>query len=162
MRRTTLLSLLISALCWAQPDDSHPAASNVRGAEYPRVHADLRVTFRIKAPDARKVQLQPGGDDNGLGKGPIDMTRADDGTWSVTTPPAVPGFHYYWFLVDGVAMNDPASETYFGWARQSSGVEVPETGADFYAAKNVPHGDVRVRWYFAKTTQAWGAPTFRW
>ena len=53
------------------------------------------------------MQLQPGGDDNGLGKGPIDMTRGDDGTWSVTTPPAVPGFHYYWFLVDGVAMNDP-------------------------------------------------------
>jgi enterochelin esterase family protein len=101
------------------------------------------------------VQLQPGGDDNGLGKGPIDMARADDGTWSVTTPPAVPGFHYYWFLVDGVAMNDPASETYFGWGRQSSGVEVPDASGDFYAAKDVPHGDVRVRWYFAKTTQAW-------
>jgi enterochelin esterase family protein len=155
MQRTTFLSLLICTLCWAQPDDSRPATSNVRGAEYPRVHADLRVTFRIKAPDARTVQLQPGGDDNGLGKGPIDMTRAGDGTWSVTTPPAVPGFHYYWFLVDGVAMNDPASETYFGYARQCSGVEVPETGADFYAAKDVPHGDVRIRWYFAKTTQAW-------
>jgi len=62
MLRTTLLSLLIGALCWAQPDDSRPAASNVRGAEYPRVHADLRVTFHIKAPDARNVQLQPGGD----------------------------------------------------------------------------------------------------
>jgi enterochelin esterase family protein len=64
---------------------------NVRGAEYPRVHNDLRVQFRIKAPEARKVQLQPVGDDNGLGKGPIDMTRSEDGTWSVTIPPTVPG-----------------------------------------------------------------------
>src|ERR1700690_3435859 len=148
MHRTTLLSLFLCAFCWAQPDDSRPAASNVRGAEYPRVHADLRVTFRIKAPDAKKVQLQPGGDDNGLGKGPIEMTRGDDGIWSVTTPPAVPGFHYYWFLVDGLAMNDPASETYFGWARQCSGVEVPEGGVDFFPGEGGPHGDVRVRWYY--------------
>ena len=107
IQRATLLCLsiclLICAPCPAQSGDSRPAASNVRGAQYPRVYADLRVEFRIKAPEARKVQLQPGGDDNGLGKGPIDMARADDGTWSVTTPPAVPGFHYYWFLVDGVA-----------------------------------------------------------
>jgi len=101
------------------------------------------------------VQLQPGGDDNGLGRGPMDMNRADDGTWSITTPPAVPGFHYYWFLVDGVAMSDPASETYFGWGKECSAVEVPEDGADFYAAKEVPHGEVRIHWYFAQTTQAW-------
>ena len=35
-------------------------------------------------------------------------------------PPAVPGFHYYWLLVDGVAVNDPGSETFFGWGRPTS------------------------------------------
>src|SRR5262245_44376537 len=74
-------------------DDSRPASSNVRGSEYPRVHSDLRVTFRLKAPDASKVQMQPGGDDNGLGKGPFDLTRDAEGVWSVTLPPVVPGFH---------------------------------------------------------------------
>jgi hypothetical protein len=127
----------------------------VPGAQYPCVHSDLRVTFRLKAPDARIVQLQPGGGDNGLGLGPMGMTRADDGTWSVTIPPAVPGFHYYWFLVDGVVVSDPASETYFGWGKECSGIEIPENGVDFYAVKDVPHGDVRVHWYFSKTTQAW-------
>lgn len=127
----------------------------MRGAAYPRVHADLRVTFRFAAPNANKVQLQPGGDDNGLGKGPIDMARGQDGAWTVTTPPAVPGFHYYWFLVDGVMVNDPGSETFFGYGRESSGVDVPDKGADFYAAKDVPHGDVRIHWYYAKTTGAW-------
>ena len=156
MYRVPIGFILICGFCWAQAAaDSQPASSNVRGAEYPRVSSDLRVTFRIKAPDAKKVQLQPGGDDNGLGKGPMDMIRGADGTWTVTTPPAVPGFHYYWFLVDGVIVNDTASETYFGWARESSGVEVPDKGGDFYAVEDVPHGDVRVRWYYAKTTAAW-------
>jgi enterochelin esterase-like enzyme len=154
MYRIALFFILIGGLGRAQ-SDSQAAPSNVRGAEYPRVHSDLRVSFRIKAPDARKVQLQPGGDDNGLGKGPVDMIRADDGTWSVTLPPVVPGFHYYWFLVDSVAVSDPASETYFGWGKECSGVEVPGPDADFYAPKDVPHGDVRARWYFSKTTRQW-------
>jgi hypothetical protein len=155
MCRTFAIITLLCSFCWAQAEDSQPAASNVRGAPYPRIHQDLRVVFRFKAPEAKKVQLQPGGDDNGLGKGPLDMTREPDGNWSITTPPAVAGFHYYWFLVDGVIVNDPGSETYFGYGRQSSGVEVPEKGADFYSAKDVPHGDVRVHWYYSKTTAAW-------
>jgi enterochelin esterase-like enzyme len=155
MYRIIPIFILACAFCWAQADDSQPASSNVRGAAYPRIHADLRVTFRFAAPNANKVQLQPGGDDNGLGKGPIDMARGQDGAWTVTTPPAVPGFHYYWFLVDGTIVNDPGSETFFGYARETSGVEVPEKGADFYAAKDVPHGDVRIHWYYSKTTGAW-------
>jgi enterochelin esterase-like enzyme len=134
---------------------SSPAASNVPGAQYPRVDEECRVSFRIKAPLAQKVQLQPGGGDNGLGKGPFDMIKGDDGVWNVTTPPAVPGFHYYWFLIDGVAVNDPGSETYFGWAKQASGVEIPEKGVDFHAPQDVPHGEVRICWYQSKITAAW-------
>jgi enterochelin esterase-like enzyme len=133
-------------------ENSTPASSNVRGAEYPRIHADLRVTFRLEAPTAHTVQVQPGGDGNGLGAGPFDMQRDAAGVWSVTTPPAVPGFHYYWLLVDGVAVNDPGSETYFGYGKPTSGVEVPEPGIDYYEFKDVPHGEVRIRWYRAQTT----------
>ena len=136
-------------------DQGFPASSNVRGAEYPRIHADLRVTFRLEAPSAHTVQLQPGGDANGLGAGPFDMQRDANGVWSVTTPPAVPGFHYYWLLVDGVAVNDPSSETYFGYGKPTSGVEVPEPGIDFYEPLDVPHGEVRIHWYWAQTTGKW-------
>lgn len=153
--RIFVVSVLACAFGLAQTDDSQPATTNVRAATYPRIHGDLRATFQFKAPNAQKVQLQPGGDDNGLGKGPIDMTRGADGIWTVTTPPAVPGFHYYWFLVDGVTVNDPGSETFFGYGHETSGIDVPENGADFYAAKDVPHGDVRIHWYYAKTTAAW-------
>jgi len=152
-----LIMALAAALSMAQApaEDSKPASSNVLNAQYPRVHADGRVSFRITAPNAQKVQLQPGGADNGLGKGPIDMTRDEKGVWSVTLPPAVPGFHYYWFLVDGLIVNDTGSESFFGWGRESSGVEVPEAGADFYALKDVPHGEVRLRHYLSKVTGAW-------
>ncbi len=138
-----------------QLNQGTPASTNCRGAEYPRIHPDLRVTFRLEAPTARTLQVQPGGDGNGLGDGPFDMVADGDGVWWVTTPPAVPGFHYYWLLVDGVAVNDPSSETYFGYGRPTSAVEVPEPDVDYYAVQDVPHGDVRAHWYFARTTGAW-------
>ncbi len=159
MLRMVALGLAVVSLAPqapAQPaDDSRPASSNVLNAQYPRVHPDGRVSFRFAAPSAQKVQLQPGGNDNGLGKGPIDMVKDEKGLWTVTIPSAVPGFHYYWFLVDGVIVNDPGSETFFGWGRQTSGIEVPENGADFYEPQAVPHGEVRVRWYHSRTTGSW-------
>ena len=47
------------------------------------------------------------------------------------------------------------SQTFFGAMRELGGVEVPEPGADFYSPKEVPHGEVRIHWYRAKTTQRW-------
>ena len=44
-------------------------------------------------------------------------------------------------------MNDPASLTYFGWARPTSGLEVPDDTLSFYVPKDVPHGEVRIRPY---------------
>ncbi len=138
---------------------SFPAPSNVHGAAYPRINPDLSVTFRIEAPTATTLQVQPGhqpeGAVSGLGAGPYDMLHDDAGVWTVTTPPAVPGFHYYWLLVDGVPANDPASQTYFGYGKQTSAVDVPEPGVDFYEIKDVPHGNVRLHWYHSATTGAW-------
>jgi enterochelin esterase family protein len=83
------------------------------------------------------------------------MARGADGTWSVTIKPAAPGFHYYWFVVDGVAANDAGSEAYFGYNKATSGIEVPDALGDFYAIHDVPHGEVRARWYHSKVTDAW-------
>jgi enterochelin esterase-like enzyme len=130
-------------------------------AEYPRVSADSRVTFRVKAPDASKVQIQPlsGLTDNngynGLGKAAYDMTKDQDGYWTVTTPPVVPGFHFYHVLIDGASVNDPSSQSFRASYSEASGVEVPERGVDFYLPKNVPHGQVRMFWYDSKLTQQW-------
>lgn len=90
-----------------------------------------------------------------MGAGPYDMVKDDKGVWSVTLPPSVPGLHYYWFLIDGVMANDPGSETYFGYNRQTSGVEIPEAGMDYLLPKDVPHGEVQMRWYHSKVTGTW-------
>jgi enterochelin esterase family protein len=142
-----LLSVLISA---ALADDGRPAPSNVAGREFPKIHDDLRITFRVKAPDAQTVQVVPRND--GLGHAPFDMQRDASGIWTVTTPPAQPGFHYYELIVDSMHCNDPNSETYFGWGQETSGLEVPDAKLDFYDAKDVPHGEVRIRWYSSKVT----------
>ena len=122
------------------------------GAPTPGIHPDRSITFTLQAPDAHSV-LVAGGD--GLGAGPFPMTKDARGIWSVMTPPAVPGFHYYWFNVDGVQVNDASSESYFGYGKEISGVEVPEPGADYYAIADVPHGEVREKWYRSKTTGEW-------
>ena len=155
MSRLLIAAILAAGLCGARAaDDSKPSATNIPPAAYPRVYPDRRVAFRLEAPGARKVQVQPGGDDNGLGKGPYEMVRDEKGAWTVTIPAAQPGFHYYWFLVDGLPCNDPSTFTYYGWNKETSGVEVPDT-TDFYDVKDVPHGEVRARWYFSKTTGQW-------
>jgi len=156
MLLTLSLAAAMGALVQAQATDgSKPATSNLPGAEYPRIHADSRVTFRISAPSAQKVQVVPGGNDNGLGQGPFDMQRDDKGVWTVTVGPVVPGFHYYWLQVDGFACNDPATQTYFGWNKECSGIEVTDKTLDFYDVKDVPHGEVRARWYYSKVTRMW-------
>jgi enterochelin esterase family protein len=140
---------LACAVCRGQaPAGSEPATTNVLGAEYPRFHADNRVTFQLKAPDAHKVQVQVPG-------ARYDMTKGQDGIWSVTTPALVPGFHYYSLIVDGVAVNDPGSHAFYGTGKDSSGIEVPEKGVDYYSYKDVPHGDVRIRRYLSKITGNW-------
>jgi enterochelin esterase-like enzyme len=132
------------------PDESKPASTNVGNAAYPRVHPDSRVTFRLKAPDANKVQVFT---NYGLGSGgPWDMKRGEDGFWTLTSPPVVPGFHYYALIVDGVQVNDPASDVFFGTGKPTSGIEIPEQGVDFYQPKDVPHGEVRSRWYKSEVT----------
>jgi enterochelin esterase-like enzyme len=114
------------------------------------VYPDGRATFRLAAPNAAKVQLA-----GAITVSPVDMTKGEDGTWTVTIPPAVPGFHYYWFVVDGLQVNDPSSDTFFGYGKPTSGIEIPKPGEDFYFPKDVPHGEVRMIWYLSKTTGEW-------
>ena len=146
--RIATLALFGCGLCWGQaPDDCKPSSLNIPGAPYPCVYPDHRVAFRIAAPDAQKVQVRLGG--------AHDMTRGSDGLWTVTIPPQVVGFHYYSIVVDGAVMADPATRTFFGSGWDNSGIEIPEADADYYSAKDVPHGEVRQRWYFSKVTGKW-------
>lgn len=125
-------------------EDSKAASSNVPRQEYPRIDSQRRAHFRIRAPGAKSVSVSlPGG---------RAMTRDTNGVWTVTTAPLAPGFHYYTISIDGVAVSDPASESFFGTGKMSSAIEVPSPGEDFYLPKEVPHGEIRAHYYLAKST----------
>nr|WP_319573352.1 alpha/beta hydrolase-fold protein [uncultured Draconibacterium sp.] len=151
MRHFLLILMIVaqaSMFCLGQESTaSTPATSNVAGAEYPQIQTDLSVIFRVKAPDAKKVQID-------LGK-LYDMTKDDQGVWSVTTDPQVPGFHYYSLVIDGVKVADPASESFYGMGRMASAIEIPEKGIDFYTIKDVPHGALSSKYYYSEYTKSW-------
>ena len=123
------------------------AETNVRPAQYPQILTDGRAIFRIKAPDAQKVQLD-------LVK-KYDMLKDDVGLWEITTDSLSEGFHYYSLIIDGVAVADPASETFYGMGRMASGIEVPFNGDGYYAVKDVPHGDIRIKRYYSTVSKTW-------
>lgn len=136
-------------------DSFHRASTNVPGAEYPRIDRHRRVKFRINAPHAKSVQVMVGG---GGGETPrMDMVKQSDGSWTLTTPPIVEGFHYYPVYIDGFEVNDPGSHTFFGESRDMSGIEIPSPLASdrFYRIEDVPHGEVRERWYHSSVTGTW-------
>jgi enterochelin esterase-like enzyme len=124
-----------------------PAVTNVRTAKYPQILPDNRVVFRTKAPNAQKVQVD-------LGK-KYDMVKDTAGFWTVTTDSIGKGFHYYSLLIDGVALADPASETFYGMGRMASGIEIPYRNGSYYAMKDVPHGEIRVNRYLSKASNTW-------
>ncbi len=127
---------------------AHPSPYNLRGVLYPQIEADSRVTFRFKAPDAQKVQVS-------IANVPFDMVKGDDGVWTYTSEPQAPGYHNYWMIVDGAIVLDPGTNAFIGYGHMCNGFEVPEPGVDYYDLKDVPHGDVLIKNYFAKTSNSW-------
>jgi enterochelin esterase-like enzyme len=123
------------------------ASTNTRGIEYPKINQDLSVIFQVNAPEAQTVQID-------LGK-KYDMVKDDKGMWTVTTEPQTPGFHYYSLVIDGTAVADPSSESFFGMGKMASGIEIPEEGVDYYLPKEVPHGQVRIKHYYSNITKSW-------
>lgn len=127
---------------------AHPSPYNFPGVQFPRIEEDSRVTFHFKAPTAQKVQVS-------IANVPFDMVKGDDGTWSYTSEPQAPGYHNYWMVVDGAVVLDPGTNAFIGYGHMCNGFEIPEPGVDFYDLKDVPHGDVLIKNYFAKSTNSW-------
>jgi enterochelin esterase-like enzyme len=150
MKTIGIVMFLLATLCCAQDAGTfQPATTNVWGAEYPRVDSTGRVQLRVSAPDAAKVRVN-------FWSGPkADMEKQPDGFWTITTPPLVPGLHYYTLIIDGAEVSDTSSQAFFGGGKYASAVEVPEPGSTYYSIQEVPHGQVREVWYNSKVTGSW-------
>jgi enterochelin esterase-like enzyme len=143
--------LMISEICFAQSQDKviedfKPTAANQPGKEYPQVNSEGRVRVKIKAPEANYVQID-------IGAVKYDLTKDEEGIWIGESAPQDEGFHYYQLNIDGASVPDPNSLYYYGAGRWGSGIEVPAEDQEFYALKNVPHGQVREHIYFSKINE---------
>jgi len=149
--KTKLLILALASLLggqlWAADDkpadDWKPAPSNQAGKQYPQVNSEGRVKFRILAPKAQSVGVSF--------RDSSPFTKDEEGAWTGYTRPLDEGFHYYTLNIDGAEVPDPNSHYFYGSGRWGSAVEVPAHDADFYALKNVPHGELREVHYWAKS-----------
>jgi enterochelin esterase-like enzyme len=117
----------------------------------PEVHSDRRVTFRLRAPQAKEVIVAG----EWAGGGRAAMTKDESGVWSVTIGPIAPDLYGYGFTVDGVGMLDP-SNTFIKPMRsnRTSVLEVPADKPTLQDFQDVPHGAVHVQAYRSKAVGA--------
>jgi enterochelin esterase family protein len=147
-----LASMLVGQLCLAQTnepvvEDFKPSSLNQPGKQYPQVNSERRVRARVVAPQAQSVVFEF------LGGAKYPLTKGDDGAWVGVTRPQDEGFHYYQLVIDGAQVPDPGTLYFYGGSRWGSGVEVPAHDADFYAVKDVSHGQLRQALYYSKSAK---------
>ena len=150
-----LAATLLSGTCFAQNqttplEDFKPSTLNQPGQEYPQVNSQGYARFKIIAPAADSVIVSLG---LGGTRGGTPLAKAADGTWMGTTAgPMEEGFHYYHVNIDGGIFNDPGTLNFYGSTRWESGIEIPAHDQDFYAMKDVPHGNVQQILFPSKST----------
>lgn len=139
-------AILTGASCFSQTappaiiEDFIPSELNQPGQEYPQVNSQGYARFKIIAPSADSVRVSLGLG----GRGGTKLVKAADGSWMGTTEgPMDEGFHYYNIRVDSGKFNDPGTLHFYGSTRWESGIEIPAHDRDFYALKEVPHGNVQ-------------------
>ena len=114
----------------------------------PEVAADRRVTFRLRAPEAKAVTV------SGDFGNDVEMRRAADGVWSATIGPLDPEMYVYYFTVDGVRLLDPSNpETKIGYVTSTttSLLTVSGDAPAFYDVQDVPHGEIRTLLYRSRS-----------
>ncbi|MHC4570675.1 MAG: alpha/beta hydrolase-fold protein [Planctomycetota bacterium] len=112
----------------------------------PEVHPDRRVTFRLRAPQATRVDVSVQ-----FAQGKQSMKKDEGGLWSITLGPAEPDIYVYSFIVDGLEIADPVNPVIKFWRTSKNLVEVPGDKPMFFQQRRVPHGVVHIHKYESKS-----------
>jgi enterochelin esterase family protein len=108
----------------------------------PELEPGGRVTFRLRAPNAREVVL------NLEGEKPQPMQRGDGSVWTLTTRALEPDFYGYKFLADGVRLLDPSNPDVIpNLLDKSSQLHVPGPASLPWEVGDVPRGAVHRHFY---------------
>ncbi len=158
------LHILVAALLISTGSFAQQALFNQMPVVSPEINSDHTVTFRICAPEAKKVEvtgdfLAPKSIDTPIGKmeqpGVAEMTKDDKGVWTFTSSKLSPELYSYNLILDGVKIVDPGSvyisrditsETNMFIITEKKG----DCG-DLYSVNEVPHGNLEKVWYASPT-----------
>ncbi|MFC1634750.1 alpha/beta hydrolase-fold protein [Planctomycetota bacterium] len=142
--RFSRLSYTVLGLLLLVCVNSHLHAQQRQIIVSPEVHPDRRVTFRLRAPNAKNVAVNL--------QGTHPMVKSDEGLWSATIGPFEPEIYEYDFVVDGLRIVDPSNAWLKVWLRSSRNVvEVPGEKPMFFEEQQVPHGTVHIHKYPSKS-----------
>lgn len=141
MKRNDRVRMTICGLLLAVYLASDSVAQDFKS---PEVLDDGRVTLRLRAPKAESVRVSIAGKN-------MELQRADDNLWTVTTEPLPAGIHDYSFNVDGTRMIDPSNRNVKKWFTLGSMVEIPGNPPLLTELQNVPHGTVTRLMYPSST-----------
>jgi enterochelin esterase family protein len=141
----------VLAVAWAAGTAAAQEAGVRRGGTgitSPEVASDRRVTFRLRAPDAKAVTV------SGDFGNDVEMRRGDDGIWSVAIGPLDPEMYVYYFTVDGVRLTDPGNpQVKIGYVTSTTTSLLTVAGDKpaFYDVQDVPHGEIRTVLYKSRS-----------
>lgn len=112
------------------------------------------IIFRIYAPKAKEVSVDikiltdmP----------PIPLVKRENGIFEGTFPyrPDFTGPKTIDYIIDGTVMLHPYTPICFCYNRPVNYVEIPDSTAEHYLMKNVPHGAVTRHVYFSEAIGEW-------
>ena len=136
-----------AAIAQQAPASQLAPAPVVQQVQSPEILPDGRVTFRLAAPDAAKVEVR-GNFPSGFQPSIVPMTKGENGVWSATVGPLKPEFRFYNFYVDGAPLVDPRNpHTRRDGLQVASSLIVPGAQSNLLAVNDVPHGTVAAVWY---------------
>jgi enterochelin esterase family protein len=139
---------LVAFLAQAEPRPAAAGApaANRRPVVSPEVAADRRVTFRLRARDARQVTVS-----GQFASDRVPLVKDADGIWAATVGPVEPGLYEYSFSVDGFRTIDPANAQIKPQRMPGSSIlEVPGHPPLVTEIQDVPHGAIHVHQYFSR------------
>lgn len=144
---STIASMALAQTPIQGPASQLAPAPTVQLVQSPEILPDGRVTFRLAAPDALKVEVR-GNFPSGFEPSIVPMTKDANGVWSVTVGPLKPEFRFYNFYVDGAPVVDPRNpHTRRDGLQMASTLIVPGAESSLLAVNDVPHGTLAQVWY---------------
>ncbi|RPJ83373.1 MAG: esterase [Acidobacteria bacterium] len=124
----------------------------------PEVAPDGKVTFRLRAPNAKEVYVSgigqpaaPPAPGTRGGGARLDMQKDEQGIWSATTPePMKAGIYQYTFNVDGMRITDPGNNKFQTGFNSATSSRVVVPGGLWSPAAGIARGST-TRHFFHST-----------